>query len=430
MGDVARPAPMGTDTRIRIAGGGRLPGQARLPELAGVEPRRDPLPDAIGRPISSHPAIAYLAAAVGAGIGAHLLGPAPMRAAGGLALGAAAGFVGATLVARAVDLARHRSGPASTGFVAGGGGGTPQAGAPGEHLRVLDWNVRELIGPDGTVREDGAALDAIAETVRREHPDVLVLQEVSTFAALGGYHDDIDELKTRLGATDAVLVPNAVGASGKTKGGAVLTFGGARIEDARGLHHPDPEGSSVVRRAAALVGTVIDHTGGSLPSWWPSNYEPRTTTDAIVRTAGGTDVRVLGMHLSSPGSRAGDAPGSTEVQERQLVPVADTIDAWHGPTILAGDFNVTGGTPAETFEAQVLGSAGLRNAAAEAGTKPGSPASWSFPALAPARNIDRVYVSKDVQVRDAHVLNDATTRQGSDHVPVVADLVVAPAASD
>jgi endonuclease/exonuclease/phosphatase family metal-dependent hydrolase len=155
-----------------------------------------------------------------------------------------------------------------------------------------------------------------------------------------------------------------------------------------------------------------------------AGYFPRTAGDVIVTTAGGTDVRVLDVHLYGTGVGSGGTPGSSEAQERQLVPLAETLDAWDGATLVAGDFNVNRGSAAYEFERTVLGYRGLMDSFTQVGLEDDTRAVDSFNSNSPSRNIDRVYVSGELRATASRVLSDATASRGSDHLPVVTDLVV------
>lgn len=412
-----------SDTRVRTAGGAPLHGAVRLPELPGVEPVQDPVLDTIGRLVSERRLL--LASGVGAGLlaGSVFPGGGLLRRLGGGLLGAIAGAAATMGVARLAELASGRGAPDSDAFVhdVAHASSTPRRGESGERLRVLDWNVRDLIGPDGRVRTDDAAVDAIERVVMRERPDVLVLQEVSQDFMLGGFANGLQELAERLGASDAVLVPNGVRASGRVKGNAVLVFGDARIQDARGLRHPDPGGAGVLRQTIGAL-APLEQLGMELPDALRRPYFPRTTADVLVTTAGGTDVRVLDVHLSGTGVHTGGTPGSDDAQYRQLAPVAATIDAWRGPTLLMGDFNVKGGTSHHAVEREILGAAGMRDLLVEAGHEPGAASARTFPATGTAKGIDRAYASNEFALHDARVLSDPDARAGSDHLPLVTEL--------
>jgi endonuclease/exonuclease/phosphatase family metal-dependent hydrolase len=413
-----------SDRRVRVAGGGQLRGEVRLPDVDGLEPVHDPVVDRLGRLVAEHPLLlgtgvlsgGFAGAATGA---SGVLG----RALRGVA-GASAGLAGAMAIGWLAGQVAGTNSPTTGAFVdqVAQQLDDVHASGPPEHLRVMGWNVKELIGDREQVRTNDDALDTIAAAVRQQHPDVLVLQEVSDGSVLGGFHDDLDELRDKLGATDAVLVPNGITVGGKEKGQAVLTFGDTHLQDARGLRHDDPLGSDLPRRlhgGLQMLNEIglTDRTLGHL-------YQPRTTADTMLTTPAGTAVRLLAIHLSGNGPHTGGTPGSTVGQERQLVPLADTVDAWDGPTLVTGDFNTNGGTEYGDYEAQVFGDVGLHDAFTQVGITPGDRSIWSIPSWKPTRNIDRLYTSKDVSVDDARILDDDSLRTGSDHLPLVADIEI------
>lgn len=409
---------------MRTVGGEPLLGQVRLPELPGVEPYEDPAMDRILRLALDNRAFTVGAIGAGALTGVALTRGALGRLGGGL-LGATLGAVAAMGVSAASGIVSGRTSASTSAYVRDvpGASSTPRTGALGERVRVLDWNVHQLTGHDN-VGFDDQALAALATTVERERPDVLVLQEVSEGAAEAGGGNQLDLLAARLGATDAVLVPNGIRPDGGRKGNAVLTFGDAAIQDARGLRMPDPNGSGLLRRIQPALG-ILEHFGIDVPARFEGGYFPRTPGDVIVTTAGGTDLRVLDVHLSGTGIGSGGTPGSTAAQERQLVPLAATIDAWKGRTILTGDFNVRGGTTEHDFEERTLEDVGLADVATTLGIAPGSPELHSWPSTGPAyKGIDRMYVSDGLRPVTVNVLGDADAVRASDHLPVVTELEI------
>lgn len=413
-----------SDSRVRTAGGEPLHGETRLPELPGVEPLHEPMMDRLSRLF--HDNRAFSLGAMGAG---GLLGVAATRGVfgrlGGGLLGVTLGAAAAMSVAAVSGIVSGRSSTSSDANVRDVAGATtsPRTGEAGEHLRVMDWNVHQLTGHED-IGFDSLALDALVRTVEHQHPDVLVLQEVSQGAVEAGGRDQLEILADRLGASDAVLVPNGMRPDGGRKGNAVFTFGDAAIQDARGLRIPDPDGAGILRRSRLSVG-LLEHLGIDVPARFEGGYFPRTPGDVVVTTAGGTDVRVVDVHLSGTGMGSGGTPGSTAAQERQLAPLAATLDAWQGRTILSGDFNVRGGSAEHAFEVRTLRDAGMADVATTLGVAPGSDALDSWPSYGPAyKGIDRMYVSDGLRPIQSHVVNDADAIRSSDHLPVVTDVVV------
>ena len=413
-----------TDTRVRTIGGEPLRGETRLPELEQVAPLDEPTFDRLLRLFHDNRSFTFAGMGAGAILGLTTRGGFLRHVGGGL-VGAVAGAATAMGVSALAGVVSGRSSTSSGAHVADvpGATSTPREGELGERVRVMNWNVHQLTG-HRDIGFDHTAVDALAATVDREQPDVLVLQEVSEGAAEAGGKDQLALLAERLGATDAVLVPNGIRPDGGRKGNAVFTFGEAEIQDARGLRMPDPGGSSILRRTGALV-ALLRELGVDVPAKFDQTYFPRTPGDVIVTTAGGTDVRVLDVHLSGTGRGSGGTPGSTAAQERQLVPLAATLDAWEGRTLLSGDFNVHGGTREHEFEVRTLGDVGMRDAATLTGTEPGDPSLHSWPANGPAyKGIDRVYVSDGLRPTETRVVRDAASMRASDHLPVVTELVV------
>ncbi len=413
-----------SDTRVRTVGGEPLRGQTRLPELPTVAPLEEPMFDRLTRLFHDNRSLSIGAMGVGALFGVASTHGVFGRLGGGL-LGASLGVLGAMSVSAVANLVSGRSSTSTDAHVRDvpGATSTPKTGELGEHVRVMDWNIHQLTGHED-VGFDEAALDALATTVERERPDVLVLQEVSQGAVEAGGKDQLAVLAERLGASGAVLVPNGMRPDGGRKGNAVFTFGDASIQDARGLRSPDPDGSGFLRRSKLAIG-LLEHVGIDVPAKYEGGYFPRTPGDVIVRTAGGTDVRVLDVHLSGTGLGSGGTPVSTAAQERQLVPLAATIDAWDGRTLLSGDFNVRGGTKEHDFEERTLNGVGLEDVATTLGIEPGSEELHSWPSYGPAyKGIDRMYVSDGLTPVATRVVNDADAVRSSDHLPIVTEVVV------
>ncbi|MCW2921372.1 MAG: endonuclease/exonuclease/phosphatase family protein [Thermoleophilia bacterium] len=413
-----------SDTRVRTVGGEPLHGQTRLPELPDVEQLHESFFDRSTRLFHDNRRMSLGGMGVGALFGVASTRGVFGRLGGGL-LGASLGALAAMSVTAVANVVSGRSSTSTQAHVRDvpGATSTPRTGETGEHLRVMDWNIHQLTGHED-IGFDPEALDGLAATVERERPDVLVLQEVSQGAMEAGGKDQLAILAERLGATDAVLVPNGMRPDGGRKGNAVFTFGDAAIQDARGLRMPDPEGSGVLRRSKLAIG-LLEYLGIDVPARFEGGYFPRTPGDVIVTTAGGTDVRVVDVHLSGTGMGSGGTPGSTSAMERQLVPLAATLDAWEGRTILSGDFNVRGGTTEHDFEERTLNGAGLDDVATTLGIEPGSEELRSWPSYGPAyKGIDRMYVSDGLRPVQMHVVRDADAIRSSDHLPVVTDMVV------
>ncbi len=117
---------------------------------------------------------------------------------------------------------------------------------------------------------------------------------------------------------------------------------------------------------------------------------------------GRTPVALVGTHLATD-------PAERPAQAQLLKKALADLDA---PVILAGDLNETPGGGAWRTLADGL---------VDAGVDEGHP---TFPATAPDRRIDAVLVDPRISVAAFRVLDTDVTRRASDHLPLVADLVL------
>ncbi|GAA0323900.1 endonuclease/exonuclease/phosphatase family protein [Kineococcus aurantiacus] len=236
-------------------------------------------------------------------------------------------------------------------------------------LRVATFNVRELL--DDTV--------AVREVLRAARADVVCLQEVPTHPFA----------RHRLGdlAADTGLWIAAAG----------------------------PEGAGTAVLAAARV-DVRAGVVRALPTARRRGWKPvrrRGTAEAVVRVplAGGwsTEVLVRSVHLGLGADERAE-------QVARLLPGAPAGGAagpWSGaPAVLAGDLNEEPGGPVHARLGTVL---------LDAAEAVGSP-SPTFPARAPRRRLDVVLVDRRLSVTS--VSAPAGFPTASDHLPVVADLLV------
>ena len=131
----------------------------------------------------------------------------------------------------------------------------------------------------------------------------------------------------------------------------------------------------------------------------------------VVTSLGGTDVAILGIHPLAP-----TTPRRTELRDAQFRFAAAWARESRGPTAVTGDFNATPWS--HVFGPLV--DAGLRNSQHGFGLSATFPVSGSFLNRIP---IDHLLHSSDLMAADRW-LGPAV---GSDHFPLVVDLVLAPA---
>lgn len=408
-----------TSYRLHVVGE-PLRREAVLPALPGSSSYEPGVLDRAGEQVQrSFPLV--VAAAVGGSVGAARLlqagGGGLLRAAAGGIAGAIAGAVlGVATLATVRGTRDHRI-PQDGGAVA------PTGVVEREPVKVMTWNVHGGMGGPGKFGSSDAEVEELAEVIRRERPDVLLLQEVDRFATRSNHVDLLRELDERLGAESAVGATAMTTTIGRDQEVAVLTFNGFQVEDARNIVHPDPRGGGFAPRMESWLRDARIAVGHALGQDWSHGrgYMARNTIDAIVRTPAGTAVRVLNGHYEWP------APG-TDHQGRQVGAVAGALDAWNGPTIWAGDFNVGNRSRHGERERRLLGDAGLTDAfeavddarrlpPEQRSTRPGVPSD-------PRGGIDRIYASDHARALEARVVHSAG--DASDHLPVVAEYELVP----
>jgi endonuclease/exonuclease/phosphatase family metal-dependent hydrolase len=242
-------------------------------------------------------------------------------------------------------------------------------------LRVLSYNIHKCIG--GIDRRYQP--DRIVATIAHYQPDIVMLQEVDAGARRSSGHQQCDMLGEALGLRHRAWFPNVTLRSGGAYGNAILSRFPCR----------DPFNIDL-----------------SLPG-----RKARSVLHAVVRVRSGRanrTVHVFNMHL---GLRQDE-------RRRQLVRFLDSHPFAHmhvrTPVIVGGDFNDFYGT----LGTGLLLPAGFR-------AMPSAP--HTFPAFAPLRPLDALFVRGDVQIRRAVRGEIAMARRASDHLPLVVDLELATA---
>ena len=243
--------------------------------------------------------------------------------------------------------------------------------------RILTYNVHRCIGTDR--RLDVAR---VAEVIAAQAPDIVALQELDVGRARTGGVDQAHRLAQRLGM--AFHFNAAFKVEEELYGDAILTTLPERLIKA-----------------------------GPLPTHPRiSRLEPRGAVWVAV-TVGDVELQVINTHL-------GLVPREQRGQAAALAG-ADWLGAAKRPLILVGDMNATPRTVVHrTFAARLTES---RRAARHAGRAPTFPS--SFPVLA----IDHVFVSAEVRVEGVRTPLDPVSRLASDHLPLVVDFSLTPAAA-
>jgi endonuclease/exonuclease/phosphatase family metal-dependent hydrolase len=234
---------------------------------------------------------------------------------------------------------------------------------PGTRLRVMTFNIHGGRPPSGSVD-----LSEVAKVIREANPDLVGLQEVHRFLPPPCvFQDQPGRLRAELGLE--VCFRRSFGLGPVGYGNAILSR--RPLDECRCQRLP------------------------ASGSW--SAPEPRRMLDARF-TIDGAALRFVNTHL---GLRE-------DHRKLQVARLAEQLRRHDGPLIVVGDFN----TLPESLELRPLLEAGLTDCAA-AGV-------LTFPCHQPTCRIDHIFVSRHFEVKRCF----AVDTRASDHLPLVADLVL------
>jgi len=227
-------------------------------------------------------------------------------------------------------------------------------------ISAATWNIHGAVGGDGRY-----APKRIFDVLSELRADVAALQEVP----LSGPHGDfLVELEHATGYHVAA--------------GPLFQRRGTEFGNAVLSRHP-------FERVAHLDLTV-------------HRYEPRGAVDVHIEPGAGSCLRVLATHL-------GLRPGERREQVKRLLAAVE--DESPHPTMLMGDLN-------EWY----LWGRPLRWLHAHFREKPDAPR--TFPARRPMFALDRIWISPVGCLRQLHRHSTPLARVASDHLPLVAEVVV------
>ena len=238
-------------------------------------------------------------------------------------------------------------------------------------LRVLTYNVHKCIG--GIDRRYDP--ERTAETIAHYAPDVALLQEVDHGVARSSYHRQVDLLGELLGFHHRAWFANVKVRGGGEYGNAILS------------RYPLVEARNVDLTVAPKKRRSVLH--GAV----------RVRHDGVDRT-----VHVYNMHL-----------GLAEYERR--IQIQTFLDSHpfaglheHTPVIVGGDLNDVWGRAA-----RLLAPGGFRGWASRLRT---------FPAWAPLRGLDGIFVRGALDLLGVHRGEIELARRASDHRPLYADVVL------
>jgi endonuclease/exonuclease/phosphatase family metal-dependent hydrolase len=248
-------------------------------------------------------------------------------------------------------------------------------------VRLVTFNIRHGVGDD-----EKHDLARLAKVLQAAEADVVCLQEVDRH--YGSRSEGVDQPLLLSRALDMQLA------------------WGPAIEEPRGADRPGKQyGNALLSRLPILVSDVHPLPGGG---------EPRSALRTLVELDGGT-LWVTTTHLSR---------SSGEDRRAQLAAVAGLHTDAMESGVVVGDFNTAPDAPELEALRPLFTDAWTiaRDREDRAGWKVWQhDAGFTHPAGSPARRIDQAWVTSDVAVASARVLDG---RGASDHLPLVVDLEI------
>ena len=243
---------------------------------------------------------------------------------------------------------------------------------PFHQLRVMTYNVHGCVGMD-----ERLDVRRIARVISQSQADIVSLQELDVRRARSGFRDQAEEI--------------------------------ARMLEMQCRFHPawqleeEHYGDAILSRIPFRTVRV-----GQLPSK-STRHEPRGAIWVEAELEPGSIVQIINTHLSIyPTERHQQAQS---VADDWVRPAKEM-----GTTIVCGDFNATPSSASYRALNQLT-----RDVQKYGVRRKASP---TFFSPRPVARIDHIFVTDDVGVQDAHVMDTRLARVSSDHLPLVADLVV------
>ena len=265
-----------------------------------------------------------------------------------------------------------------------------------EPLRVMTYNINHggaatcQVEPPSPVPDCGAAkIHLIALAVREQNPDVIGVQELDRFWARSGFVDQPALLAEELGMSYCF---------------------GANLK-----HGPDEHSIVDHEYGTAIMSRFpIDGCTNTLLPKADPRTEQRGLLEAVV-TASGARLPVYTTHLQNctPGISDPCGPNNPD-RTAQTQAIASHIGTPR-EAVLAGDLNAQPGWPELRPIERRLNDVWVRE---------GQGNGYTYPARLsgdPTRRIDYIFV-RGIRVLSAAVPITVTTRAGSDHYPVIAEL--------
>ena len=243
-------------------------------------------------------------------------------------------------------------------------------------LRLVTYNIHKCIG--GLDRRYDP--DRIHQTISPYRPDVVLLQEVDSLARRSNHHRQVDILGDLLGFRHRTYFPNVKLRGGGEYGNAILS------------RFPFTETQNIDLSVPLKKRRSVLHARYRVRL----NGRKGNTTRTI---------HVYNLHLGLSGIER-------TFQLRKFLDSHPFARLHHKtPIIVAGDFNDVWGSLGK----KLLLPAGFRGMPKQLRT---------FPAYAPLRALDSIYVRGNVEIRSVRRPRLAMAKQASDHLPLIARLEI------
>jgi endonuclease/exonuclease/phosphatase family metal-dependent hydrolase len=241
-------------------------------------------------------------------------------------------------------------------------------------IRLLTYNIHKCIGGlDRRYRPE-----RIQAAIRHYDPDIVLLQEVDEGARRSNRDRQVDILAGLLGLKHRTWFPNVMVRGGGAYGNAILS------------RYSTQEVRNIDLTIEGRKRRSVLHACFRIPL--PGRGRART-------------LHVFNLHLGLSGRERG----------RQLMRFLDShpfVGLHHQtPIIVGGDFNDVWGTLGKKY----LEPVGFRGQARPART---------FPAYAPVRALDAVFVRGNVRIGHIYRSHLRLAKQASDHLPLFAELEI------
>lgn len=245
------------------------------------------------------------------------------------------------------------------------------------HLRILSYNIHKCIGGLDRRYEP----ERVSETIAHYQPDLVLLQEVDAEAKRSQLHRQVDVLGELLGMRHRTWFSNVSVRGGGAYGNAILS------------RFPLTESANIDLTIPPKKKRSVLH----------GRY--RVTLTKPGRGRHTRTLHVYNMHLGLSGIER-------KLQLRKFLDSHPFTGLHHQtPIIVAGDLN------------DVYGSLGPKMFLPAGFRGPGR-AIATFPAYAPVRALDGVYVRGSLQLLEVQRAQIAVAKKASDHLPLIADIEI------